>query len=163
MGKRSRKRSVGPVRTTPSAPARPVVKSSGHKSRMDKMIERADARPKAPWHPVPLVELSVLAGIILIIIGFINSDTHNGRLSILFGLALSSLAGLDTAVRDHFAGFQSHSTLLAGFPAAVIAAALAFTKVPIFVLMIVGVGVFVGAFFALRNAFRRRTGVGFKV
>ena len=169
MGKRSRKRAVGPVQTIERPPAgappkapRPQPKK-GYQSRMDRMIERADQRPKPPWHPVPLVELSVLAGIVLIVIGFLNLDTDNGRLSVLFGLLLASLAGLDTAVRDHFAGFRSHSTLLAGFPAALGAAGLAYTGLPLFVIAILAVGAFVAAFFALRAAFKRKTGVAFKV
>ena len=33
---------------------------------------------------------------------------------LLCGLVLCSLAGLDTAVREHWAGYRSHSTLLSG-------------------------------------------------
>ena len=36
-------------------------------------------RPKAPWHPFPLVELAVLAGIVLLVLGLINYDTDGGR------------------------------------------------------------------------------------
>ena len=94
-------------------------------SRLDRFIERADERPKPPWHPVPLVELAVLVGIALIVIGLINSDTSRGRMAMLFGLALASLAGLDTAARKHFAGFRSHSSLLGGMPAVIVVASSA--------------------------------------
>jgi hypothetical protein len=154
MGKRSRKqRSAGPVETTTAAPTaaprRPVQSTNRRaagQSRVDRFIERADERPKPPWHPVPLVELAVLVGIVLIVIGLIHNETSRGRLALVFGLALASLAGLDTAVREHFAGYRSHSSLLAAFPAVVAVAAVVF-----------GVG-----FWAFRGAFRRRAGVGFK-
>ena len=171
MGKRSRKqRSAGPVETTPDAPAvaprRPAQSTARRKpgqSRVDRMLERADERPKPPWHPVPLIELSVLVGIVLIVIGLINNRTSNGRLAIVLGLALASLAGLDTAVREHYAGYRSHSSLLAGFPAVVAVVALGFAGVMPVILLVTAVLVFGIGFWGFRNAFRKRTGVGFKV
>jgi hypothetical protein len=170
MGKRSRKqRSAGPVETTTAAPTaaprRPVQSTNRRaagQSRVDRFIERADERPKPPWHPVPLVELAVLVGIVLIVIGLIHNETSRGRLALVFGLALASLAGLDTAVREHFAGYRSHSSLLAAFPAVVAVAALAFAGVAPAALIPVAAVVFGVGFWAFRGAFRRRAGVGFK-
>jgi lysylphosphatidylglycerol synthetase-like protein (DUF2156 family) len=130
---------------------------------MDRFIERADERPKPPWHPVPLVELSVLVGIVLIVVGLLNSDSSKGRLAAVFGLVLASLAGLDTAAREHFNGFRSHSSLLAGVPAVIVVMVLAILGAPVAALVAAGAVVFAAAFWAFRNAFRRRTGVGFKV
>lgn len=164
MGKRSRKRATGPLRpaadVTPAA-ARP--RSSGRGSRLDRFIERADERPKPPWHPVPLIELSVLAGIVLIVIGLVNRDTSQGRIAGVFGLALAALAGLDTAVREHFAGFRSHSGLLAAIPTVVVAAVLGLLGATLGLTLLAAVLVFAAAFFAFRGAFKRRSGVGFKV
>jgi hypothetical protein len=130
---------------------------------MDHFIERADQRPKPPWHPVPLIELSVLVGIILIVVGLINHNSSRGRIAVVFGLALASLAGLDTAVREHFAGFKSHTTLLSGLPAVVIVAVLGFANVVPAVMLAAGALVFGLGFWALRRAFRARAGVAFKV
>jgi hypothetical protein len=87
-------------------------------------------RPRAPWHPFPLVELCVLAGIVLLVLGLFSSDTPRGRAMIVTGLALGSLGGLDTAAREHFAGFRSHTFVLAGVPTVVLAGILYFLRAP---------------------------------
>src|SRR3954471_20328919 len=80
-----------------------------------------DERPRAPWHPIPLVEISVFVGLVLIVVGFIiGVGSDRGRLALLCGLVLASLGGLDTTLREHFAGFRSHSSVLAGLPAVVV-------------------------------------------
>lgn len=164
MGKRSRKRSDGPLRAPVAAPApRPADRRRPGQSRIDRYIEKADARPKPPWHPVPLVELSVLAGIVLLVIGIIKRDSDTGRLLGIFGLVLASLGGLDTAARDHFAGFRSHSALLAAFPAVIVAILLALIGAVAWVVLF-GTLVVLGAGFILfRRAFKKRAGVAFKV
>jgi hypothetical protein len=91
---------------------------------------RNDDRPKAPWHPFPLVELCVLAGIVLLVLGLIEHDSRHGRAMLVTGLALGSLGGLDTAAREHFAGFRSHTLVLAGVPTVALAATLYFLQVP---------------------------------
>jgi len=130
---------------------------------MDRFIERADERPKPPWHPVPLIELSVLVGIVLIVLGVVGRDSPRGRAALVCGLALASLAGLDTVLREHFNGFRSHSTLLGGAPGVLTIVVLALAKVTMGIAVAAGVVVFAIAFLAARQAFRRRTGVAFKV
>ena len=57
-------------------------------------------------------------------------DSDRGRLALLCGLVLASLGGLDTALREHFTGFRSHSSVLAGLPAVLVAGALFFGRAP---------------------------------
>jgi len=147
MGRRSRKRTA-PAPVPP--PRRP--------SRIERFVEAGEQRPKAPWHPFPLVELCVLVGIVLIVLGLIRSADRDGRIMLVFGLVLASLAGLDTAVREHYAGFRSHSTLLAGVPAVLAAGVLFFARAPWPVLLVATAAVFAAAFVAFRAAFRRRSG-----
>jgi hypothetical protein len=122
-----------------------------------------DEAPPAPWAPVPLVEICVLAGIVLIVAGLL-SDGRRSALLLACGVALAALAGLELSVREHFAGFRSHSTLLAG--AAAVATAIPLfllTGLPQAALVAIAVAVFAAAFTALRAAFRARSGgIGFR-
>lgn len=164
MGKRSRKRPTGPVRAPDVVPvSRPPGRRRPGQSRVDRLIEKADARPKPPWHPVPLVELCVLAGIVLIVLGIINRDDAQGRLAGLLGLVLAALGGLDTAARDHFSGFRSHSSLLAAFPAVGATIVLAFIAPRPWVIVFGAILAFAAGFWFFRSAFKKRAGVGFKV
>ena len=158
MGRRSRKRADGPLSApAPAAPARPEPKT-----RIDRMIARADERPKPPWHPFPLIELAVLVGIVLIVFGFLQTDTPRGRVALVLGMALCSLAGLDTAVREHFEGYRSHTMLLSGLLAVMTAGVVFFAKAPWIAIVVSAVAVFAIAVVLFRRAFRRRAGVSFK-
>ena len=144
MGRRSRARRA--AQPTEAAPApRPAPLS--------------DERPKAPWHPFPLVELCVLVGIVLIVVGAITGlDSDRGRAALLCGLVLASLGGLDTALREHFNGYRSHSSVLAGLPAVLVAGALFFARAPWIAVVGAGALTFALGFWACRAAFRRRSG-----
>ena len=153
MGRRSRARRAAGGPSADASPPAPAPPPSRRPARL------TDERPKAPWHPVPLVELSVLVGLILIVLGFVTGlDSDRGRLALLCGLVLASLGGLDTALREHFAGFRSHSTVLAGLPAVLLAGALFFARAPWAAVAGVALAGFVAAFWAMRAAFRRRSG-----
>jgi hypothetical protein len=159
MGKRSRKR-VRPAgervlddppeeKTTAPAPA-PV-------SRRERERRRRDELPKAPWAPFPLVELSVLAALIIGAIGFFSSGPR-GAILLVCAAVLGSLAGLEITIREHFAGFKSHTTVLSGVPAIAGMALVFFTGGPRWLVIAVGIPVFVAAFWLLRIAFQRRSG-----
>jgi hypothetical protein len=132
--------------TTPAVPPRPPIRIAP--------ALRED-RPKTPWHPFPLVELAVLVGIVCIVIGFLSRDDAYGRTLLALGVALGSLGGLDTAVREHFAGFRSHTLVLAVFPAVVVAVLTALAGAPLFVVPPVLLVVFGLAFSALRRVWHR--------
>ena len=69
-----------------------------------------DERPPAPWGSFPLAELTVLAGIVMLIVGIAGQNPT----AIGVGVVLGGLGGLEVSVREHFAGYRSHTTLLAG-------------------------------------------------
>jgi hypothetical protein len=115
----------------------------------------ADERPPAPWGKFPLAELTILAGIVLLVIGLIGgSPTALG-----LGIVLGALGGLEVSAREHFAGYRSHSTLLAGTVFVIVTGSLLYLAgLAVAISLAVGVVAFVAAFLALRAAFRRASG-----
>lgn len=117
-------------------------------------------RPPAPWGSFPLVELVVLIGIGFLIGGFIVAG-NRGAIMIGTGMALASLAGLEISIREHFAGYRSHTTILAAAPAIGALVALSFLAqdlVPASIRPVVAAVIFALAFFGLREVFKRRSG-----
>ena len=108
-------------------------------------------RPRAPWHPFPLVELCVLIGLVLLVWGLFRADEDSGRVMLLCGLALGSLAGLETALREHFSGHRSHALLLAAVPAVLVAGVLFFARAPWPAIPLAAGLVLAGALLALRR------------
>jgi hypothetical protein len=146
MGRRSRARRA----TAPPPAAQPAA---------PRPARLTDERPKAPWHPFPLVELSVLVGLVLIVVGAVTGlDSDRGRAALLCGLLLASIGGLDTALREHFNGYRSHSTVLAGLPAVLVAGVLFFAAAPWIAVAAGAAVVFVAGLWGLRTVFRRRSG-----
>jgi hypothetical protein len=159
--KRSKRRPAPPRPARPArAPAAPPPAprrnpATGLAARTARGKSRED-RPRAPWHPIPLAELCVLAGIVLMVIGLIAGlGNDRGRLLLVFGLAMGSLGGLDTAAREHFAGWASHTTVLAGVPAVAGAGVLYLLGAP-WIAIVGGAAVlFVASAIALDRAWRR--------
>ena len=149
MGKRSRKRGDQPLPAT--GPKKPETWT-------DRFIAAGEHRPNAPWHPVPLVEICVLAGIALIFYGFFNFENRDGRILLALGLVLASLAGLDTAVRDHFAGFRSHTLLLAGVPTVLVAGGLFYARAPWPAAVAGALVALIGGVYVFQKQFRKRSG-----
>lgn len=153
MAKKRRKRRPrgGPPQAPrPRKPVEPVERRSAR-----------DERPQAPWGSFPLSELTVLAGIVILVGGF---AAGLGTLAIAVGITLAALGGLELAVREHFAGYRSHSALLAlacaVLTAALLTALLAVASGSVIPAIPVAAGAlaFVPALIAMRNAFRRASG-----
>lgn len=117
---------------------------------------------------MPLTELVVLISLVLGIVGFIRFETQSGKVMVGAAMVLGSLGGLEISIREHFAGFRSHTTLLAascGVLSMIVVSILGGTGGVAVLGVVVGVGVlvFVLSFIALRQAFMRRSGgLGFR-
>jgi len=157
MGRRSRKRGL----TAPAPP--PVAERPRPRPASPSPRARMAHAPTAPWSPFPLTELVILLAMALIVAGVLTDGGRRGAL-LACGFALVSLAGLELAVREHFAGYRSHSTLLgAACAIAVDAPLFLWTDLPQVVLLVIGVGIFVLVLTRLRRAFRARSGgLGFR-
>jgi hypothetical protein len=153
VSRHNRKRRPRARTTTPGVPPRAprrIVPSPPTRSRED--------RPKAPWAPIPLVEIAVFVGMVLLVIGVLSRSSTHGRVLLVTGLALGSLGGLDTAVREHFAGYRSHALVLAAFPAVATMTLTAVVRAPWFLVPALGIGIFAAVFTLLRGVWDRATG-----
>jgi hypothetical protein len=181
MGKRSRKRG-GPAGTeSVSAAGTTRAERDAARARRAQAAERRrssapsggrpparrrgrptiDERPPAPWGKFPLVELVVLLALILLPLSFVVGGAR-GRVMLTGALVLGSLAGLELSIREHFAGYRSHTSLLAGAAAFASMAVLFILggKSDVTRVLMIPVGglVFIAAFWLLREAFKRRSG-----
>jgi hypothetical protein len=159
MGKRSRKQ-------------RPEAGSASTRAERDARRAQAAARPQrrtgreappAPWGSFPLTELVVLFALVLGVIGFIRFEHQTGKVMVAAAMCPGSLGGLEVSIREHFAGFRSHTSLLAAScaVASMILISVIAGEAGLAVLaLVVGVGVlvFVLAFYGFRQAFVRRSG-----
>ena len=115
----------------------------------------ADERPPAPWGKFPLAELAILAGIICLGIGIFGS--HETLIGV--GVGLAAVGGMEVAIREHFAGYRSHTTLLAGFVFVVVVGVLFYAAGLVLAYALpIGAVCFAVAFYLARRAFQRASG-----
>jgi hypothetical protein len=132
------------VRARPKQPAAPAPAPRPH-----------EQRPPAPWGKFPLVELAVLFGLVMLVIGALQRNV----LIVGAGLMVGAAAGLELSVREHFNGYRSHTTLLAG-SAFVVTVGVLFYLSGLILAICLGIGaiVFARAALWLRRAFQRASG-----
>jgi hypothetical protein len=165
LSKRKR-RNRGQRRPPPPRPSQARRAVSAKRAADRGRAAGRDERPPAPWGSFPLVELSALIGLILLVLGFLVVKGTQGGVMIGVGVVLGAMAGLELSIREHFAGFRSHTLLLAGFAAAIVLAALFYlapAELPVAVRLVAGGLVFAGAARALSLLFERRAGVAYKL
>jgi uncharacterized integral membrane protein len=125
------------------------------KTRPAKRVESADERPPAPWGNAPLAELVILAGIVALAIGVFGGNPT----AIGIGVALAGLGGLEVAIREHFAGYRSHTTLLAGATFVLTTGLVFYVADQILaVALAIGLVAFAIVFYLARRAFQRASG-----
>jgi lysylphosphatidylglycerol synthetase-like protein (DUF2156 family) len=118
-------------------------------------ISKSDERPPAPWGNAPLAELAILAGIICLAIGIFGS--HETLIGV--GVGLAGVGGMEVAIREHFAGYRSHTTLLAGFVFVVVTGVLFYAVGLVLAYALpIGAVCFAVAFYLARRAFQRASG-----
>jgi hypothetical protein len=156
MGRRSRKRSVADEPRSPAAATAPSPPPAP--AALRRRAPSSD-RPPAPWGDFPLGELTTLAGIVLLVIGFASSDEQ----PLFVGFALVALSAAELAAREHFAGFRSHSALLGLILGVVTAVVLVVVGAPRVAQVGLAVAAFLAGFWLLRRAFQARAGgLGFR-
>jgi uncharacterized integral membrane protein len=97
----------------------------------------------------------ILAGIVSLIIGIVGQEPT----AIGVGVALAGLGGLEVSIREHFAGYRSHTTLLAGAVFVCTVGLLFYLANQVLaVALAIGAVTFLIAFFLARRAFQRASG-----
>ena len=161
MGRRSRKRGGDTTRAERDAARRERAHDPGPRVRPGR--PGRGERPRAPWGGFPLSELVILLGLVLIVWGGLSGEDGEERL--FAGLVIASLGGGELALREHLAGYRSHTTQLAGVAAFVVVSvvALGLGPVKLWLLLLIGASVLAAAFYAMRAVFKSRSGgVGFR-
>lgn len=110
-------------------------------------------RPASPFGGVPVSEIAILAGGVGVVVGLVSSAPA----ALVVGLVVCTLGVVEVTAREHFSGYRSHATLLAGVLAIGVGIAMiaafggSLTRGP---LLLVVVPVFAIAFWQLRKRFR---------
>jgi hypothetical protein len=118
-------------------------------------VPKPDERPPAPWGKAPLAELAILAGIICLCVGVFGG--HQTMIGV--GVGLAAVGGMEVAIREHFAGYRSHTTLLAGFVFVVVVGVLFYAaRMVLAYALPIGAVCFVAVFYLARRAFQRASG-----
>jgi hypothetical protein len=164
----SKKRRKRRPRRPPAKPAEestgPSVAEASASPQRRRIRPNLDERPPAPWGDAPLVELVVLAGIILLVAGFIVHGSQ-GAVMIAAGAILCSIAGVELSVREHFGGYRSHTFLLSGAVFVGVLAGLAFLAPSVWLPIALGIALaaFAATAVMLTRVFQRRSGRTFKL
>ncbi len=97
----------------------------------------------------------MLVGIVALAVGFFGGNVT----AVALGVVLAGLGGMATAATEHFAGYRSHTTLLAGVVFVLVVGSLFYlAKLILAICLGVGAIAFLIAFIALRRAFQRASG-----
>jgi hypothetical protein len=173
MGRRSRKRVTGDgLSATPRTDTTTRAERDEARRRRAQELARAqagrrsrdDPRLPAPWGPFPLTELVVLLAIGLLIAAFVVRG-ERGRTMLAAGLLLGSLGGLEVSIREHFAGYRSHTTIFAAAAGVltIVVVTLIVHPIKLWIVALIALAMFCLTFYLAREAFKRRSGgVGFK-
>ncbi len=156
MGRRSRKRGLSEA---PAASGDGAASAPARANRDAAVRRRArlDEAPKPPWSPVPLTEICIFVGIVVIAAALLGGSPRG--LLIGFGLALIMAATMELCLREHLAGYRSHSVLIAACAAVILALPLVLLSgLPKVLVLGAGAVLFGVLWWLLRTLFRSRSG-----
>jgi hypothetical protein len=110
--------SASKSRRARSRKRRPVPGSEARPARQQREpvppASRLGERPRAPWHPLPLSEILILAGAIATVIGL--NRRADGTALLIAGVIAAGIGTFEVTWREHRSGYRSHTILLAIVP-----------------------------------------------
>lgn len=150
-----------PAGTSDAARARPAgawrerMRAKGAEPR----YRATQDRPEGIFGTFPVSEMAIVAGVILVVLGFTQGPTGDGRSRMIGGIALCAVGVFEFTTREHFKGYRSHTALLAGVPAMVVHG-IALLIAPsgsvfLYVVLVPDVIVYALAFQVLRSVYKR--------
>lgn len=154
---RKRKASTGKPRAVPSPRreqrAERAAESSVAERRAARTLGVEGERPASPFGGLPVSELAILLGIVCAVMGLLSAN----HVAVAVGVGVCALGVIEVTAREHFAGYRSHASLLAGIAAvaagALVVALLGRSTQRAFVLLAV-IPVYGLVFWALRRRFQ---------
>jgi hypothetical protein len=169
MGRRSRKRMTGEGPAVEAGASTRAERDEARRRRAQELARaerggRDDPRLPAPWGPFPLTELVVLLAIGLLIAAFLVRG-ERGRTMLAAGLLLGSLGGLEVSIREHFAGYRSHTTIFAAAAGVltIVVVTLIVHPIKLWIVGLIALAMACLTYYLAREAFKRRSGgVGFR-
>jgi hypothetical protein len=82
--------------------------------RSQRQLGTEGERPASPFGGFPVSEIAIFAGLVAIVVWLLAGG---GTATLVVGLTVCALGVLEVTAREHFAGYRSHTTLLAAIPA----------------------------------------------
>jgi hypothetical protein len=113
--------------TRPQAPAAERARRADERGaaraapRHPSRLEERDGipRPDAIWAPFPLTEIGMAVGLVLFLAGFVAGGARGAWL-LAIGVVVLCVVVAELCLREHFAGFRSHSLLLGLLPVTIV-------------------------------------------
>lgn len=152
---RRRRAAAGPPKAVASTRrevrAERAVRSEQEQRRAQRQFGREGERPPGPFGGLPVSEFAILAGLVAAVVGVVQG----GRVALVAGLVICALGVVEITAREHFSGYRSHTSLLAGIPAVGVEVGLALLVAPSvrLLLLLVVVPVYAVLFWLLRRRF----------
>lgn len=113
MGKRARQRDEAVARAAAATIAN-APRRGGTERQVMTTPGKPPAGPPALWHPIPVTELALVTGGIVLMVGTIQGAS--GSVAIGAGLLLITLSSLELCAREHFCGYRPHVLFLSMMP-----------------------------------------------
>ncbi len=130
------------------------AQATRERRRANRQLGTEGERPSSPFGGLPISEVAIFAGIVGVAVGLIQG----GGAALIVGLIVCLLGVVEVTAREHFSGFRSHSSLLAGIPAVgagIAVIALFGQSRQRLIVLVVAVPVYGLLFWLLRKRFRR--------
>jgi hypothetical protein len=163
---RKRRKAARAARVEGGSPAATSTRAEPRAPRRERQVESTaesltailtgrtyGERPKSLFDPIPVSELAIFAGAIGVVVGLVSAAST----PLIVGIVVVALGVIEVSAREHFSGYRSHATLLAGTPAVAVGVVMIAawgSSLARATLLVVVVPIFGGLFWLFRKRFQ---------